>query len=427
MSLLLPFYRIAWHAALPVLRLSSRIREGWDARVLKQVTSGPFQLWIQSASGGEAMIAKTILAELDRQLSSDHPIRVLATSGTSQGLSTLASGLPASPGGGSLEVTVARFPFDAPHLMDRALELFSPELVALVETELWPALLHGAAVRKIPVLLVNGRLSPRSVRAYRPLRGFFRTYGPSRVLAVSAEDQERFAQLVGRQRTALMPNIKFDRLALPAEPGPAPRIPACIPSRTPFLVLGSIRRQEEKSVLKTVLALLGSRPELTIGLFPKHQERAAGWLRQLERHRVRAVRRSLVFEPPPPGTVIVWDRFGELPAAYTRAETAFVGGSLANLGGQNFLEPLAVGLRPVIGPYWQNFAWVGSAILETGLVRQIDKAAELAPALLEELQRPADRAEIARQARSYFQRQQGGARQAAAAIIDQLSVLRNIP
>ena len=122
----------------------------------------------------------------------------------------------------------------------------------------------------------------------------------------------------------------------------------------------------------------------------------------------------------PPGTVIVWDVYGELAGAYGLAATTFVGGSLVNLGGQNFLEPLVFGLRPIIGPYWKNFAWVGREIIDSGLVHEVEDENQLVSALLRSLESRDDRDEVITRVQNFFEPRKGGTHQVCLAIIDKL-------
>ena len=118
-----------------------------------------------------------------------------------------------------------------------------------------------------------------------------------------------------------------------------------------------------------------------------------------------------------PGEIRIWDAFGEMDLLYRNAGAVFVGGSLAPLGGQNFLEPLAVGVTPVIGPSWSNFYWAGTELFEKKLVRQVRNADELAPALLELARNPRPRAEVIREFNEYLAPRRGGTRQAVELIL----------
>jgi 3-deoxy-D-manno-octulosonic-acid transferase len=123
------------------------------------------------------------------------------------------------------------------------------------------------------------------------------------------------------------------------------------------------------------------------------------------------------------GTVIVWDVFGELAGAYALAQAAFVGGSLENLGGQNFLEPLVFGVKPIIGPHWKNFAWVGREILASGLVREVADHHELTAALLTAIDDDIAKDAVIKQVQEFFEPRKGGTLLVCQQIIDTLAVL----
>jgi 3-deoxy-D-manno-octulosonic-acid transferase len=114
--------------------------------------------------------------------------------------------------------------------------------------------------------------------------------------------------------------------------------------------------------------------------------------------------------------VIIWDTFGELQQAYQLCQSAFVGGSLTPLGGQNFLEALISGTRPVIGPSWENFAWVGTEIIEAGLLRVAGNWQEVAILLMEDMEKSSPRNEIINRSLEYFKDRQGGTQKACRAI-----------
>lgn len=420
-KLILPLYSLAWSVALPFLKRSPRVSLGWQQRTLQESPAGPFDLWIQAASGGESLLTNMVLEKLAAHLGSRR-LRVLATSGTKQGIDSLMKGRSLLPADGPLDISVAYFPFDAPQIMAKAFARFAPKLAIIVETELWPGFLINAGRRNVPVFLINGRMSEKSFRSYRHFSSFFRAYGPEKVLAISPPDGERFAQVVGPERVSLMNNIKFDRIEPKDDFSTDTPIAGLLPPSAPFVLLGSVRREEEDKILTTIVATLSSRPDIVIGLFPKHIERADHWLDLLREKNIAAVKRSLTAGRIRPGTVIVWDVFGELAGAYALAAATFVGGSLVNLGGQNFLEPLVFGLKPIIGPYWKNFAWVGRDIVTSGLVGEIADETELTAALLAAIDSGGSRTEVMRQVRTFFTPRKGGTEQVCRLIIDKLQL-----
>lgn len=421
-NLILPVYALAWSVALPLLKRSPRVSLGWDQRTLQESPAGPFDIWIQAASGGESLLTNMVLEKLAAELRGKK-LRVLATSGTKQGIDSLVKGRALHPPDGPLAITVAYFPFDAPPIMAKAFARFAPKLAIIVETELWPGFLVSARRHNVPVFLINGRMSEKSFGSYRHFAGFFRKYGPEKVWAISPLDGERFGRVVGSEKIGLMNNIKFDRIEPKNDFSTNTPIADLLPPAAPFVLLGSVRREEEEKILTAIVATLTARPEIVIGLFPKHIERADHWLTLLQEKNIAAVKRSQATGRNRPGTVIVWDVFGELAGAYAQAAATFVGGSLVNLGGQNFLEPLVFGLRPIIGPYWKNFAWVGREIVTSGLVKEVADEIELSAALLAAIDGHGSRTDVMNQVRTFFAPRKGGTEQVCRQIIDKLHLL----
>jgi 3-deoxy-D-manno-octulosonic-acid transferase len=128
--------------------------------------------------------------------------------------------------------------------------------------------------------------------------------------------------------------------------------------------------------------------------------------------------RSRLTGPAAPGTVVLWDSFGELVPAYGLATAAFVGGSLAPLGGQNFLEPLTSGVTPVTGPHWKNFAWVGRDILASGLAVEAKDWREALESLIKIIDGPPARKDVAAAAKQYIRDRRGGAEAVSKQVAD---------
>ena len=203
------------------------------------------------------------------------------------------------------------------------------------------------------------------------------------------------------------------------EEGPKTAQPAfaqLLPVGSPLVILGSVRKEEEADVLKIIQGLGTSRPRAVIGLFPRHMRRVCVWERLLTEAGIGFVLRS-ENKHAEPGQVVLWDVFGELSQAFSLARAAFIGGSLADLGGQNFLEPLAHGVTAVTGPSWSNFAWVGREIFDTGLVRLapdwqgvLDQLSALAAEAPDPAPDQAEvRTEIRARAQTYAASRRGGA------------------
>lgn len=382
-------YTLLWCVAGPLVFLSPRMRQGWKERLgLGKVA--PCDIWIQGASAGECGLAASLLEHL-------RDVSVLATSCTRQGLDVLDR--VAGP-----DVQTRMLPLDLPRLMGRMLDQARPKVVVLLETEIWPGLLMACASRGVPVVVINARMTAKSLAGYLFLRPLLRRWAPQAVGAMAQSDALRFGLVFGAEKTRVTGNIKFDRaLNTPLVARQENPLAELVGQEDSFVVLGSVREQEEPQVLELIRQLRLDDPGCVVGLFPRHMHRIPAWQGLLSRDGIPFVLRSALDNQARPGSVILWDRFGEMGPAYALARRAFVGGSLARLGGQNFLEPLAQGVLPCVGPHTRNFDWVGAEIFET-LVRKCHSVRDTAAVLLS----PAPpREKVREEALAYVRARQG--------------------
>jgi 3-deoxy-D-manno-octulosonic-acid transferase len=411
-------YDLGWGVALPLLRFNRRLAEGYPQRTLREMPPAA-DIWIQVASVGESFLAWEVL----KRLRPDRPTGILITTNTRQGMEILqkaVADLGSTDCG--LRLATAYFPFDKPGIMKRAVAHIRPRIMVLLESEMWPG--HLAALKNAGsrILVVNGRMSAKSLKGYLKWPGLWHGLRPDRILAVSETDARRFATLFGRETVEMMPNIKFDRLAAePQSEAQTNPLTSIVSPGAGFVVLGSIRREEEVQIRNLITAIYERHPLVVIGLFPRHSDRFGAWMGFLSEKGIPCRLRSETAEPAAAGSVILWDVYGELADAYRLAVAAFVGGTLAPLGGQNFLEPLIGGVSPVIGPSWESFHWVGAEIVEHGLVRVAQDWKEAANILSQDISRPSSRQEIREQAARYLRHHQGGTAQACRVILDQLA------
>jgi 3-deoxy-D-manno-octulosonic-acid transferase len=407
------FYNFSWFVALPWLRLNHRLAEGFDQRTLKSMLPAA-DLWIQAASVGESYLALEIIKTLDVS----RALKILVTANTRQAIDIVTRAIADREITSSrIQVALRYFPFDQPALMRRAVAGVRPAAMVLLETEIWPGLLQALQAHNCKTIIINGRLTDRSLKRYLWWPSIWAKLRPARVLAISRADADRFKQLFGRDGIEVMPNIKFDRVASSiTSANNSNTIKDLIPSALTFAVLASVRRQEEPQVKQIIIAILRSRPETVIGLFPRHLHRIKSWQETLNQAGIRWSLRSEAKAPATAGTVIIWDTFGELLLAYKLCKSAFVGGSLAPLGGQNFLEALICGTRPVIGPSWENFIWVGTEIIDAGLLCIAGNWQEVAALLLKDMESSPPRDEIINRSLYYIKKRRGGAERACRAI-----------
>ena len=427
--LFLGAYGGLWRAAQPVLRRHNRLKPDFEQRLVpcdwipgdcwKKPAPGegkairtpgsiqPVTLWIQAASGGEAWLAHSLVPAIAEALDrhpglSAHPLRLLCTTWTRQGMDILEKLQPPHRHSAAVSVLSRYFPLDRPGVMRRAMELARPDAIILLETELWPGLTAMAAEQDVPVLVLNARMTDKSFKAYDKLRFFWRSCSPERILAISPDDAGRFARLFGHpERVEVMPNIKFDRL-LPAGSTPSLLEPALsspgfraetgINDNALLVVLASVREEEEDLLLPLVKSLQGfyiSGSPAVVAIAPRHMHRVDAWKAKLRTEDIPYCLRSAQgvignaasFCPP----VYLWDTFGELQSLYSIADAVYVGGSLVPLGGQNFLEPLAQGIIPLVGPHIDNFLWVGEELFAEGLAVIVPDSNALLTALESEL------------------------------------------
>jgi 3-deoxy-D-manno-octulosonic-acid transferase len=414
---ILKIYDMGWHLCIPMLRLNSRLKDGFDfRRSIAHLKSA--DLWLQAASAGEAYLASSII----KQLKPKRPINVMVTTNTRQGLDIINKDIAGiSTDNSRISVSASFFPFDRPALMEAAVRKINPRVMVLLETEIWPGLLAALKKNGSRIFIINGRLTPKSLHRYMQWRKFLQYLGPDKILAISKEDAGRFGTLFGQDKVSVMRNIKFDQLLSETRAGEN-RLQKLIPPTAPFLVYGSIREQEEPLIENIINDVSLYLPETITGLFPRHLHRIDHWETALNRSGLKwRLRSSLDETAADKGTIILWDRFGELNQAYSLASAVFVGGSLVPLGGQNFLEPLICGIKPVLGPYWDNFAWVGKDIISESLVIKADNWQTVSATLIRQLQHPEPKKTIRELTLQYIKNRMGGTEQACRLIEKELN------
>ena len=449
-ALLSGAYSLAWAAARPFLRRNKRLQEGFSQRLVpdgwpttetdcgKKSTPAETDIWLQAASGGEAYLVWELLAHLAllcEKKGAPEPLRVLATTWTRQGLEILqdmAGNLHEKHPW--LSVSATFFPLDAPKLMEKALDQVRPRVVGLLETELWPGLMLACEKRRVPMLILNGRMTDKSLRGYLKLDavipGFWEALSPKHICAISKADAERFARLFGNDKVEAVPNIKFDRASATATAAVSETLlklllPELHARQT--ALLASVREQEEPALL-SVIQTLHAHGAPTIIIAPRHMHRVKPWQALLSGAKLPFVMRSKQEKTIPAGAIVIWDTFGELGQLYQLADAVFVGGSLAPLGGQNFLEPLALGRVPCCGPYLSNFAWAlepsgeaGQDSLEDlGLLLLGENAKAISALLQTQLANPAQHDAIRERFQGWLSRRLGGSARCAQRLLDEM-------
>jgi 3-deoxy-D-manno-octulosonic-acid transferase len=301
-------------------------------------------------------------------------------------------------------------PYDAPGPVRRFFDWAKPELALILETEIWPNLYHECGRREVPLVLASARVSLRSVRRYRILFRLIRdTLAQGIVIgAQSAIDADRFRALgANPARTHVTGNIKFDFELAPQirERGHAFR--ALHAEGRPVWIGASTHQDEEQTLIEAHRAILSIYPDALLILVPRHPERFATVGALVQRAGLRRVSRSSG-ETCGPGTqLFLGDSMGELTMLYAAADVAFVGGSLVRVGGHNLLEPAALGLPALTGPYNFNAPEIAELLIEQGATVLARDASEIAAEVIRLLGDPAERSRRGALARATLESNRG--------------------
>jgi 3-deoxy-D-manno-octulosonic-acid transferase len=407
-------YLVLLVLAAPVLGFrawrSRKYREGWSEKILGKA---PFRVsdrpcvWFHAVSVGEVLLLRPLLQELRRRRPGWD---VLVSTTTTTGLTLARRTYP--------ELVTFYAPLDFSWATRRAVERIRPTILTLVELELWPNLVQAAKRSGAKVAIINGRLSLRSHRGYKKLRGPLRpTFRRLDAVAVQSEEYAaRFVSLgVPRQRVCVTGSVKYDGLESDRNNARTLTLRKALELEGADLVFvaGSTMEGEEAAALAAYRAARRHHPRLRLVLVPRHTERfekVAAWLEQ----QGEAVLRRSWMNPPARPTdripVLLVDTIGELSAVWGLADVAFVGGSLApGRGGQNMMEPAAYGASVLFGPYTGNFREPVERLLECGGGRRVADAADLTLALLEDLNDPETAAARGAAGRAFVLAQNGAA------------------
>jgi 3-deoxy-D-manno-octulosonic-acid transferase len=280
-------------------------------------------------------------------------------------------------------------PYDSPRFVARFLDHWRPSLALFIESDLWPNLILSSAARRLPMVLINGRMSHRSFPRWRrvsatisALLGLF-----DACLAQSEVDAARFVAL-GSRNVVTTGNLKLDVPAPPADPAKLERFMSATRGR-PIIVAASTHPGEEEMLLKAHRTLKGLFPSLLTVIVPRHPDRGPAIARMIAASGLKAGLRSLDDVPTAATDVYVADTLGELGLFYRLGGIVFMGGSLVEHGGQNPIEAVKLGASIVHGPHVFNFSDVYEALDGAGGARRADTQEALVKQLGQLLADPA--------------------------------------
>jgi 3-deoxy-D-manno-octulosonic-acid transferase len=387
-------------------RLAERIGEA----TLKR-PKGPL-VWVHGASVGEMLAAVPLIETLRAQ-----DFAVLVTSGTVSSAALAEQRLP----DGALHQFI---PLDAPRFVRRFLNHWRPDLALFVESDLWPNLILSCADRKIPMIVINGRLSERSFTRWQRVPGVIGAL-LSRFdlcLTQSAADAERYAQL-GAPRVSSTGNLKLDVPAPPVDEPALHRLKELVGAR-PVVAAASTHPGEESAIIAAHQQLRAKFPTLLTVIAPRHPARGESIAEIAKLAGLQAALRSRNAQPMPDIGIYIADTLGELGLIYRIAPIVFMGGSLASHGGQNPIEAIRLGAGVLHGPHVWNFAEIYATLDETHGAELVTDEAALAARLGEWLANAAARKAVADAAAGTVGKLGGALKRTLAALDPYLMQLR---
>ncbi|MCM2566988.1 lipid IV(A) 3-deoxy-D-manno-octulosonic acid transferase [Janthinobacterium kumbetense] len=415
-------YTLAWWLALPLVlarlwlrgRQEPGYRQHWGERLGfygRRPTSATDTIWLHAVSVGETRAAEPLI---DALLAAWPACRIVLTHMTPTGRAT-GKALFAKHG---TRLVQRYLPYDTGAMPARFIRHFAPRICILMETEVWPNLIHQCNRYKVPVVLANARLSQRSLGKAQRLGKLIAdaARGITLVAAQTQDDADRVRQL-GVQDVVVTGSIKFDVVVPETALATGAWLRGAIGTR-PVLLCASTREGEEQLILDAYTrASLPANALLLI--VPRHPQRFDEVEKLIAAQGLAVQRRSGLGQDGivAAGTqVLLGDSMGEMFAYYAACDCAFVGGSLLPLGGQNLIEPAALGKPVLIGPHTFNFALVTEQAIAAGgaaLVADADALMAQAAALLQD---PARLAAMGEKALAFASQHRGATPRTIAAI-----------
>lgn len=345
----------------------------------------PNGLLIHCASVGEVMAIQNLVEQI---LSTQPRLYITITTNTTTGADRVKLLF-------AERVSHAYLPYDFPLFLSLFLKRRAPSKVLINEMELWPNLCHQCWRSNIPIYIVNGRMSERSTKTYQKFPAlFFPMFEKLTHIGAQGErDYQNYLTLgVSPNRLTLTNNIKFDLTVSSNDLALSQAI------KTKFeldnrllLVAGSTHEPEEQVLLDAYLPLLNTHPKLLLVIVPRHPQRFEKVLQLLQKQNINTALMSKSQAVQTSTQVLLCDEMGKLRSLYALADICFVGGSLADRGGHNALEPAAVGVPILMGESTYNNPAICQALADSGALLTVTNAQQIEVACNRWLNNPEQR------------------------------------
>ncbi|MBD3668737.1 MAG: lipid IV(A) 3-deoxy-D-manno-octulosonic acid transferase [Kangiella sp.] len=353
-------------------------------------------IWFHAVSMGESNAA---IAIIKRLLTKSPDLNIIVTTTTPTGARQIHNGL-------GDKVKHHYSPCDLPGTIKRFIHRARPKLLVIMETELWPNWLHHLKSSQIPVILANGRLSERSAQKYEKVSSLSKEMMDAfvKVLAVNNQDAERFQRIgLTSDKATVTGNIKFD-IDIPqfSDHEYYPQWKG-----RQVWIAASTHKGEDELVLKAHQLICEQVPDARLILVPRHPERFESVARLISVTELRMARRSQPDSWNEDAQVLLGDTMGEMMKAFNISDITWVGGSFAEIGGHNPIEP-AVLAKPVLtGPYIFNFNEIFGDLIAAGGAQMVQNEFELAGKIVELMQSPDTAYDMGQKALQVIERNRG--------------------
>ncbi|MDW5375950.1 lipid IV(A) 3-deoxy-D-manno-octulosonic acid transferase [Halomonas sp. HP20-15] len=356
-------------------------------------------IWLHAASLGEVVTATPLIRAL---LARHSDYALVITTMTATGAERVATLFGDA-------VHHHFLPLDFPGATRRFVDRLQPALAIIAETELWPNLLHTCAARGVPIVIANGRLSAGAFATYRRFAALSRDMleTVAWVGAKSREDAERFRELgCPASRVAVTGALKFDIELNEGLEDESERLRTEWGER-PVWVAGSTHPGEDEAVLEAHARLRERYPNALLVLVPRHPQRFDAVATLCRSQGLAMARHSRGELPGPETGILLGDTMGELMRFYGAADVAFVGGSLVPVGGHNLLEPAALGVAVISGPYLDNLREIADTLAEADARREVADGPALGEALVALFDAPDERRRLGAAGRAVVEANRG--------------------
>lgn len=379
---------IYWIGLIPVILYRLAFEEGFYERIkqsagympaslLKKI-EGRRAIWIHAASVGEIVATSPLVKEVKKEF----PEAVVVVSVvTATGHAMAHRIIPEAEG-------IIFFPLDLPYLTRKILHIIKPITILLVETEIWPNFLRIAQSENIPVMMVNGRISDRSMKRYKYISAFTREMLRSiERFCMQSKFDAAHIECLGAHTPdiTVTGNMKYDQTyaTVSDEEKQALLDEFGFGNNHPIIIAGSTHKGEEETIFETFIQVLKEYPQARLLIAPREIYRGHDIQNLAKRYELSAICRSDMTEPVHEGIpVVILDTIGELGRLYSLGDIIFVGGSLVKTGGHNILEPAAHGKPILVGPHMFNFKEIFGLLNSRGACEQVKNGKALTTMVL---------------------------------------------